>query len=44
MCSSKDYSIRKVSRVPEQDFYAGADGIIVGLGQNWRDLVRTNEK
>jgi hypothetical protein len=29
---------------PEQDFYSGADGIIVGLGQNWRDLIRTNEK
>jgi hypothetical protein len=28
----------------EQDFYAGADGIIIGLGQNWRDLIRTDEK
>ncbi len=34
----------KFQELPEQDFYAGADGIIVGLGQNWRDLVRTNEK
>lgn len=29
---------------PEQDFYAGSDGIIVGLGQNWRDLIQTNKK
>ncbi|MGC4102857.1 hypothetical protein [Ferruginibacter sp.] len=34
----------KFQEFPEQDFYAGADGIIVGLGQNWRDLIRTNEK
>jgi len=34
----------KFQEFPEQDFYAGADGIIVGLRQNWRDLIQTNEK
>ena len=34
----------KFQEFPEQDFYAGADGIIIGLGQNWRDLIQTNEK
>jgi hypothetical protein len=34
----------KFQEFPEQDFYAGSDGILVGLGQNWRDLIVTNEK
>lgn len=29
---------------PDQDFFAGSDGIIVGLGKNWQDLIRTDEK
>jgi hypothetical protein len=34
----------KYQEFPELDFFAGADGIIVGLGQNWRDLIMTNKK
>jgi hypothetical protein len=34
----------KFLEFPEQDFYAGSDGVIVGLGQNWKELVRTNQK
>jgi hypothetical protein len=34
----------KFQDFPDQDFYVGGDGIMVGLGENWRDLIRTNEK
>jgi len=36
--------VGKFREFPDQDFYAGSDGIIVGLGQNWQDLIQTNEK
>jgi len=32
------------SSIADQDFFAGSDGIIVGLGSNWRELIRTNKK
>lgn len=37
-------ALTKFQEFPEQDFYAGSDGILIGLGQNWKDLVLTNEK
>lgn len=28
----------------ELDFYGGTDGILIGLGRNWRDLIQSNKK
>jgi hypothetical protein len=30
--------------IADQEFFAGIDGVVVGLGSNWRDLIRANKK
>lgn len=32
------------SSIEDQDFFVGIDGIVVGLGSNWRELIKTNKK
>lgn len=34
----------KFQELPEQEFFVGSDGIIVGLGQNWKDLIANDSK
>lgn len=41
---AKNISYEQFSTVASQNFYAGPDGILVGLGNNWRDLIRSNPK
>lgn len=34
----------QLSSIEDQDFFVGIDGIVVGLGSNWRELIKTNKK
>jgi hypothetical protein len=33
-----------VKELANQDIYSGTDGILIGLGKNWRELIRTNKR
>lgn len=33
-----------VRELDNQDVYSGTDGILIGLGKNWRELLRTNKR
>lgn len=33
-----------VKELANQDVYSGTDGILIGLGKNWRELLKTNKK
>ncbi len=35
---------QQFTELPNQNFYAGPDGIIVGLGSNWQAIILSNEK
>ncbi len=35
---------QKFLEFPEQDFYVGSDGVVIGLGENWKQLIKTNDK
>jgi len=35
---------RDVKELANQDIYSGTDGILIGLGRNWRELIRTNKR
>ena len=32
------------SSISEQEFFSGPDGVVVGLGGNWKELIGTNKK
>jgi len=34
----------EVKELANRDVYSGADGILVGLGKNWRELLTTNKR
>lgn len=38
------FDFEQFSPIAEQEFFAGSDGVVVGLGSNWRELIRTNKK
>lgn len=38
------FDVEQFSSIAEQEFFAGIDGVVVGLGSNWRELIGTNKK
>lgn len=38
------FKSEQFSSIEDQDFFVGIDGIVVGLGSNWRELIKTNKK
>ncbi|MFZ4105971.1 MAG: hypothetical protein ACOYK3_06175 [Flavobacterium sp.] len=38
------FNFEEFSSIAEQVFFVGSDGVLVGLGSNWRELIRTNKK
>ena len=41
---TKIFDFKQFISIADQDFFVGSDGIVVGLGSNWRELIRTNKK
>jgi hypothetical protein len=41
---SRILNLERFRAIADQDFFAGIDGVVVGLGSNWRDLIRANKK
>lgn len=37
-------SFEQFSEISDQEFFAGKDGVVVGLGGNWQDLIQSNKK
>ena len=35
---------KQFASIEDQEFYSGDDGVIVGVGKNWRELIGTNKK
>jgi hypothetical protein len=42
--SIQEITLDKLGSIENQEFFAGRDGILIGLGSNWRELIRTNKK
>lgn len=42
--SVKLLTSKDVRELANQDIYSGTDGILIGLGKNWQELIRTNER
>jgi hypothetical protein len=38
------FDSEKFKSIADQEFFAGSDGVVVGLGSNWKELIRTNKK
>jgi hypothetical protein len=38
------FSFEQFNVIDNQDFFVGKDGVLIGLGKNWRELIRTNKK
>lgn len=37
-------SFEQFSEISDHEFFVGKDGVVVGLGMNWRELMQTNKK